>query len=150
MKNKLIKKYNELKPNYFIQILSILKKQGKELFVQKLQKNEIDIESMVLDEEYFLTHLDFIILCVVYNLPVVLFSKSKFKNLSTSLDWMVLGGDTNVNEFYFVYGTNENQKTETYLIEPAIPFQEMKAYEVASKKADFKEHFVTIEKFLEN
>ena len=46
--------------------------------------------------------------------------------------------------------TNENQKTETYLIEPAIPFQEMKAYEVASKKADFKEHFVTIEKILEN
>ena len=40
---------------------------------------------------------------------------------------------------FFVYGTNENQKTETYLIEPAIPFQEMKAYEVASKKADFKE-----------
>lgn len=150
LKNKLIEKYNDLKPNYFIQILSILKKQGKELFVQKLQKNEIDIESMVLDEEYFLTHLDFIILCVVYNLPVVLFSKSKFKNLSTNLDWMVLGGDTTINEFHFVYGTNENQKTETYLIEPAIPFQEMKAYEVASKKADFKEHFVTIEKILEN
>ena len=150
IKNKLIEKYNELKPNYFIQILSMLKKQGKELFVQKLQKNEIDIESMVLDEEYFLTHLDFIILCVAYNLPVVLFSKSKFKNLSTNLDWMVLGGDTTINEFHFVYGTNENQKTETYLIEPAIPFQEMKAYEVSSKKADFKEHFITIEKILEN
>ena len=74
----------------------------------------------------------------------------KFKNLSTNLDWMVLGGDTTVNEFYFVYGTNENQKTDSYLIEPAIPFQEMKAYEVSSKKADFKEHFITIEKLLEN
>ena len=73
-----------------------------------------------------------------------------FKNLSTNLDWIVLGGDTTVDEFYFVYGTNENQKTETYLIEPAIPFQEMKAYEASSKKADFKEHSITIEKLLKN
>ena len=150
LKNKLIEKYNELKGKYFIQILNLLKKQGKQDHVLKLQKNEIDFETMILDEDYFLTHLDFIILCKVYNLPVVLFSNNNFKNLSLKLDWLVCGGDLTVDLYYFVYGSSETQTTESYLIEPSIAFQEMKVYESVYKKPHFKEHFTNIESILEN
>uniref|UniRef100_A0A6C0IP87 Uncharacterized protein n=1 Tax=viral metagenome TaxID=1070528 RepID=A0A6C0IP87_9ZZZZ len=148
VKNKLIEQYNALKSTHYTKILNILSKQGNERLAVKLQKSEIDFESMILDEEYTLSLFDLFLLCNVFELPVILFSDNKFKNMGGNIDWMVLSGNIETDNFYFVYSSSSVGKTESYLIQPAIPYNQIKSLATYSKKTDYKEHFVDIDSIL--
>lgn len=148
LKNKLIELYNEAKPRYFSNILSILSLQDKKEYVDKLKSNQIDFDSMILSEEYTLSHLDLLLLCNHFKIPIVLFSKSKFKNIQSNLSWMVLGENVDEDAFYFIYGSSLEGFSQKFLIENPIYLRDMVNYNKLSSKPDYKEHFITIENIL--
>ena len=148
LKNKLIELYNEAKPRYFSNILSILSLQDKKEYVDKLKSNQIDFDSMILSEEYTLSHLDLLLLCNHFKIPIVLFSKSKFKNIQSNLSWMVLGENVDEDAFYFIYGSSLEGFSQIFLIENPIYLRDMVNYNKLSSKPDYKEHFITMENIL--
>ena len=135
---------------YSVQLLDLFSKQGKGEFVKKLQKSELDIESMIMNEEYFLSNSDLWILSNSYNIPIVLFSNNKFSNLNSKHDWIVLGGNTKEDSYYFIYGTSDSERNVHVLIEPSVLLNTIAFFKEASTKPDFIEHFVTFERFLSN
>ena len=150
IKLKLIEEYNKLMNKYSVQLLDLFSKQGKGEFVKKLQKSELDIESMIMNEEYFLSNSDLWILSNSYNIPIVLFSNNKFSNLNSKHDWIVLGGNTKEDSYYFIYGTSDSERNVHVLIEPSVLLNTIAFFKEASTKPDFIEHFVTFERFLSN
>ena len=150
IKIKLIEQYNKLIKDHYTHILELFSKQGKEDYVNKLQKNELDLETMIMNEDYFLTHIDLWILCNHYKLPIVLFSNNKMSNLNSTHEWLVLGGNTKQDEYYFVYGSSNPGKNTYLLIEPPLLLNSIDYFKAISGRSDFIEHFITLENFLSN
>ena len=150
IKIKLIEQYNKLIKDHYTHILELFSKQGKEDYVNKLQKNELDLETMIMNEDYFLTHIDLWILCNHYKLPIVLFSNNKMSNLNSNHEWLVLGGNTKQDEYYFVYGSSNPGKNTYLLIEPPLLLNSIDYFKAISGRSDFIEHFITLENFLSN
>ena len=73
IKQLLIEEYQKNKDNSF-KLGNILSFQGKETIAKKFLLGEIDIEIMILSENYYLTNLDIIFLSKILNLPIILIS----------------------------------------------------------------------------
>ena len=74
----LVDEYDLLYKDYKRNILSIMRAQGKSLMATKLAKNEINIETLIMNESYYLTPLDIWIISRRFKIPIVLITSTKF------------------------------------------------------------------------
>jgi len=148
IKEKLVKGYNELLPEYKKQIYNILKLQhGKKEMVKQLEKNQIEFETLIQSEEYFLTELDLWILAIELELPIVLFSKKDLKQLNLNITWLFLGRGDLKGHYYFIrcpslkkdpLNTNKVLHPDFHLILPAQRVNDMVNHAEEPVKTDDK------------
>ena len=151
IKNTLIKAYKELisDPKCSLAIQNILKKQDKKLYVNKIIKKQLSYDSMILNENYNLTHLDIWVFCNYMNLPVILFSdisdKSShmkiYSDMQVKTNHIVLGGDVETDSFIFLK-SNHIQNGDIHFISFSIITPGLKINEINNLtiiKKDLKE-----------
>lgn len=70
----LVKEYYRLFPSFGDKIIDIFIEEGKVTIGQKLKKKLVNIQEAILDSNYFLTTIDYLILSNFYKIPVVFLS----------------------------------------------------------------------------
>ena len=130
IKQRLIQVYTKLLseyPHYTVILYSILSKQFKKMYISKIQKKMLTIETMIMNDSYVITHIDLWVLCNEMNLPVVLFSDNNYKTMKLKTNYIVLGGNADVDNYTFVhtepYKTNDIYPSAYSIIQPAIPLR---------------------------
>jgi hypothetical protein len=91
------KGYRGLMDEFGPKIISILKSQGKRNMMERVSSKKVTFERLIFSEEYYITDLDLWVLAKDAQIPLVLFSSTKLKQLSLTNDWILLGG--NVESF---------------------------------------------------
>jgi hypothetical protein len=122
--------YSKFLPEFQDKIKEILSKQGKK---SMMDKKGITLEEIILNgDDYYLTNLDLWVLADHLNLPIVLFTSNKLKNLVDSLNWLVLGGKPG-SKYYFLRAYTEplssDQYADYHIIHPALKFSEIKGFQ---------------------
>ena len=132
IKTALWKGYKELfdKLNAKDKITSILKKQGKINLMNMVKNEQVDFESALKSDEYYITDLDWWVFCTTAKLPVILFSSTSLKNILHSINWLKLGGKDQKGEKYFFVRSPSDNKTNVplsyHIIDNGYSFSEMK------------------------
>ena len=91
-------------------VYSILKKQGKQDFIEKLKNKQVDFETIIQSDEYYITDLDIWVFCNIAQLPVVLFSSTTLKTLLPQNRWLRVGGRTLSESYYFIRSKSDIKK----------------------------------------
>jgi hypothetical protein len=105
------------KPGYKTKIMTILNTQGK----GKLFKGNATFEQVVKSDSYYVTDLDIWVISNAYSLPIVLFSSTSIKSLFyQKIDWVILGGNPQVDTYYFVRSPTKVTEMEYQLILPGV------------------------------
>ena len=100
---------------------------NKRQFINKIVKNEIQLDDYILSEEYYLTNLDLWALASLFNLPVILFTSTTLQNLNLEQKWILLGGNPKTNTYFFVRSPADTGSVPYYhLITPAYHLRELK------------------------
>jgi len=124
--------YNKFLPEFQNKIVDMLNKQGKKKMMDLVKKGKNTLEEIILNEDYYITNLDIWFLASSLNLPIVLFTSNKLKNLVDSLNWLVLGGKSG-SKYYFLRAYTEplpsNQYADYHMIHPALKFSEIKGFQ---------------------
>ena len=130
VKKQLREIYMKYLDKYQEKILTILRFQGKREIVDKIRSRRISFEDAIISEGYYLTDLDIWVLAQEYQLPIVLFTSTKLNNLIDSIDWLILGGDQDDTNYYFIrappHSLRGNEIPEYHLITPAMTLSEAK------------------------
>jgi len=132
IKQRLVNAYKKLFKisNYGVIIKMILSKQFKREYINKIKTNQITFENMVMNDYYVITQFDIWVLCNEMNLPVVLFSKDNYKSMNINTNYIILGGNTDLDEFIFIrtnpYKTTDKFMTNYSIITPNIKLNEVK------------------------
>ena len=85
----LIEEYNKIDNKSII--ATILEKDGKKDLSNKIISNEIDINIMIMNENYYLTNFDIILLSKKLNLPIIIISTEiKILNLSEDNNYYII------------------------------------------------------------
>ena len=96
IKNDLINEYEKYGKDLFL-IYNIFSNEGKVNISKKLLIGEIDIQTTILSESYYLSNLDILIISNLYKLPLILLSSTKLKENSKS--FLII----NRNETYYYF-----------------------------------------------
>ena len=136
-------------------ILSILQKQGKRNMITRVKSNTITFEALLFSEEYYITDFDWWVFCKTALLPVILFSSTTLKYLSTSLTWLKLGGQNPANQkFYFVRSPVDmkpNTPPAYHVLQPGMSFGDLKKEELLKKSKgdeEYRDNMQDIETYL--
>jgi hypothetical protein len=131
IKETLRNAYLRLLPMFEEKIIKILKKQGKEEMMNSIEKKRYTLEEIIISEGYYLTNLDIWVLADSLNLPIILFTSNKLKNLIDSTNWLLIGGKLE-NKFYFLRAYTEplpsNKFTDYHIIKPSLNLNEIKGF----------------------
>jgi len=104
-------------PGYKEKIMSILNIQGK----GKLFRGNATFEQVVKSENYYVSDLDIWMLAHILRLPIVLFSSTSLKSLFyEKIDWLIMGGNTQLDTFYFIRSPTKVAEMEYQLILPGV------------------------------
>jgi hypothetical protein len=105
IKKTLLVAYNKLiQDNIFYgPVYTILSKQLKKEYIAKINKKQLSFESMIMNENYMITHLDIWVFCDYMNLPVVLHSKEPFKQMQLDDKYIICGGDYKKDNYIFIH-----------------------------------------------
>ena len=149
--------YKPYMESYNIKIFDILEKQGKKDIIQKITKGFVTFETMIMSEEYYLTDLDIWVLCNKLKFPIILFSLDDFRTMITDVNWLVLAGDIDEQEFYFVRspkGFKVNAPPYYSLIDTPLKLYELKGMDgiienEVTGKGEYKNHFITFDTFIQ-
>ena len=83
-------------------IHSILLKQFKKDFIEKIRNKMLSFESMIMNDNYVITQLDVWVLCNSLDLPVVMYSGEVYNTLKINAKYIVLGGNMETDEYTFI------------------------------------------------
>lgn len=151
-------KYKEIKKK----ILHILKQQGKGHFVELIKNNEINIENMIIDENYYLTDLDLLAIVSNNNIScnVIIYSKNNFNTMNPNINWLLIKKnymenniDKIMSEDYWFIRT---QKFETNiipaysLINKRISLQDVDIINKGDLNEFKKNNMLTFDEFLQD
>ena len=116
-------------------LIYILRRQGKRELMDLIKgdKDEKDsrstLKSVIFSAAYYITDLDWWVLCNSTRLPVILFSSTSFKNSLKPVEWIRLGGSGKPQEQYFFVRSPStillNQPPEYHIVTPRLRFSEM-------------------------
>ena len=104
IKKLLYKAYDDLMKQKTLMpaIHSILLKQFKKDFIEKIRNKMLSFESMIMNDNYVITQLDVWVLCDYLDLPVVMYSNEIYKTLKLDTKYIVLGGNMETDEYTFI------------------------------------------------
>ena len=149
LKKILIEKYNDLVVEYDEDkiLRMILKDQGKEFLVNQVLFRKINIEQMIMSDDYYLTNLDIIIIGMYYKAPIAIITGTRLKEL---LQWKV-GGlkvvlETRENtterskKQKKMWIVNNKEKSDFYYFikQPGIKRNEIPKYKLISRKDEIR------------
>lgn len=105
------------RPGYKEKIMAILNIQGK----GKLFRGNATFEQVVKSENYYVSDLDIWMLANALRLPIVLFSSTSLKSLFyEKIDWLIMGGNTQIDTYYFIRSPTKVTEMEYQLILPGV------------------------------
>ena len=124
--------YRPLMEIYQERILTVLRNQGKRDLMDLVTSGKTTLERAIFSESYYITDLDWWVLCQSTQLPVVLFSSTTLKYLVPSINWLRLStiNKQRANErFFFVRSPVDvriNSPPGYHVLMPALAFSEMR------------------------
>ena len=150
------KGYNKYLTNYKPQILHVLKKEGKYDLVERIKKNMVTFETLVLSEDYYMTNLDYWIISLETNTPIILFNSTVLKNITGEIDWLFLGGGEihdNVNYIRSPALIEKNEPPRYSIIVPSIKYTNMRKMKeniegVIQENPEFDKNTVSLTEYL--
>jgi hypothetical protein len=155
LKTTLNAAYRPYMESYNIKIFDILKKQGKKNIINKVERGIIQFDTLIMSEEYYLTDLDIWVIANKLNLPIVIFSLDEFKTMVSDINWLVLGGNVDKDDYYFVRspkGQKLNFPVNYSLIDTPLKLYELKGLDSIIQNAnaglEYKNHFITFDSFI--
>ena len=98
LKNELIiiyQNYESIMPY----LLQILETQGKGSIIKLVKNGSINMEDLLLSEDYYLTNLDFALIAIHYNIPLIFLSSTVLIENNKSF---LIVNSTNNEDYYFV------------------------------------------------
>lgn len=115
MKKLLYKAYEELMKVYILMpsIHVILAKQFKREFIEKIRKNQLSFETMIMNDNYVITQIDLWVICNHLDLPVILFSKDTYRTLKLDTSYILMGGNIETDEYTFIR-SNPYKTSDSY------------------------------------
>ena len=102
IKNELINSYKKLIENNGVNemnIINILKNEKKDKLIDLLSEGEINIETLIQNDNYFISNLDILTLIYVYKLPIVILSTLI---LSETKKNFILINKSNNDSYYYI------------------------------------------------
>ena len=150
IKRALWKKYSSYLDTNKAKLLQILQMQhGKRAMINRVAKNQVNFEDLIMSEEYYITDLDIWAIASQLNLPILLFSHNPLKTLGMSVNWVILGGDTKLDNYYCIRSpTNTRTFPEYHLITPACKLMELNGFEQMIGNPEFAENNLDFGSFL--
>ena len=130
-----------------VNIYDMLGKQGKQPVVNMLKTNRIDITTMIMNDSYILTAIDFWVFAVSMQLPIIIFDSNDSLPFAPTLGWLRLGGNPETDKFYFVRMINNTQYN---LITPSSPLRELNGFEQMIQSPLYDKHIQTFQEFIQN
>jgi len=132
IKTALWKGYSDIFKNESAEkyVYSILRKQGKSMFMDKIKRKKTTFETIVFSDEYYITDLDWWVFSTAAQLPVILFSSTSLKTLSPSLQWIRMGGKSVDQKHFFVRSPSEvktNVPSKYHIIEDGYTFNQLQS-----------------------
>ena len=126
---------------------NIWKLQGKITLGEKLLLGEINLENAIMNETYYITNLDILLLSEYYNLPIILLSITKLRENNKT--FLVTNKSNSENYYFILVSPVKNEIIQEYRLfiynkEPQINLQNvnlpMKTDIKISSKFDFKSY----------
>jgi len=154
LKAALVQSYNEYMDTHRIKIEHILKKQGKLEIVNRIKKQKVSLETIIMSEDYYLTDLDIWILANKSMLPIILFSNDNFKPSKKPIKWLILHGSRTNEPYYFIRipkDVEPNRAPIYHLLQPAMALSAIpKLKAMVDNAAEYAENMYPFEQFIEN
>ena len=95
IKYKLIEKYQELFIKYPAEIVNMFDYYGYITVSKQLANSEINIENIIMNEDYYITNFDMILISEIYEIPLTLVSSSVYiENKKEILSMNIKTGNT--------------------------------------------------------
>jgi hypothetical protein len=91
--------YSEIVKGYMAETLGVFRTEGKSIIAKQIELGELSIIDAVMLDTYYLTTIDIWVLARKFDLPLVLYSATKFAETKTSL---IVTNATDGDEFFFV------------------------------------------------
>jgi hypothetical protein len=138
IRQKLVEAYRNYMDVHKTKIYAMWKHQGKYRMVVKIENRETTWEEVILSTEYGISNIDLWVLCDTYDIPVILFSSTKYKlynlGIPVEYDWVVLNGSKGLSKimkqnYFFIRGAGTKDPraiASLHLIKPSIPLNEFK------------------------
>jgi hypothetical protein len=137
-------------------IITILRKQGKKEIMAMVKTRKTTLEQAIFSEDYYLTDLDYWVFCSFNKLPVILFSSTTLKFLSSRINWLRLGDANRGGEkYYFIRSpvdVKTNQSASYHMIVPPIALDDLKNpmfIEAQRESSEYESNWQTIENYLQ-
>ena len=146
IKKILYKAYDELMKLQTLQpsIHTILAKQFKKNFIEKIRKNQLSFETMIMNDNYIITQLDLWVICHHLNLPVVLFSKVPYSTMKLQTTYIILGGNTETDDYIFIrsnpYKMSDDYAPNFSIVKPTIKIRDIK--DIIMLKTNLPDHLL--------
>ena len=150
VKNALCRKYSEHMNDNQTKLLRILQLQhGKRKMIERVIRNEINLEDLIMSEEYYITNLDLWAIASIFNLPILLFSQKPLANLGLSVQWVVLGGDRIIDNYYCIRSpANSKELPEYHLVTPACKLSEIIGFSNMVNNPEYAENNLTFDAYM--
>lgn len=133
--------YDKYMKSYYNNIKSILKKEGKSKYIDKLDDdNDVSLFDIIIDNnEYVLSNLDLIAFTEDMKIPVVLFSNTNFNEMSINKKHIIVDSNNVEKQKYFFIRCQRDTKNNTYqysIIKEPIYLTDLKdfKYDMDDKK----------------
>lgn len=142
--------YSKLMPTHGTKILQILQTHTlKRDMVNKVLKNKVTLEGLIMSEGYFITNLDLWAIASYFNLPILLFTNVRFSSLGLNVKWVIMGGNVMSDNYYCIRSPMDNvDLPEYHLIDPVCKLAELKGFDGMINNPEYAENNLTFNTYL--
>ena len=142
IKAALWKKYSSYLDKNKAKLLQILRMQhGKRAMIDRVIKNVVKFEDLIMSEEYYITDLDLWAFASYLGLPILLFSSKPLTTLGLSVNWVILGGNRPIDNYYCIRSpTDTNTLPEYHLITPACKLVDITGFDQMINNPEYAEN----------
>ena len=144
IKRRLCTYYEPLIQTYLLKMCDIFTHQNKP-HVNLLKKTQIKLDIMIMNDDYIFTAIDYWILAINMNLPIILFHSNSTLPFINGLDWLRLAGDPETDTFYFIRMISNNQYN---LITPPSMLRDLNGFQEMIESSSYTEHFKSFDEYI--
>ena len=113
--------------------------------IKLLKSQQIDIEVMIMNDDYILTAIDFWVLAINMQLPIILFHGESSLPFTKDLKWLCMSGTPETDKFYFIRMISNNQYN---LITPPSMLRDLNGFQQMIESPTYTDHFITFDDYI--